>query len=48
LTGRDRGGNSAKVVWDGRQTSKLSFFLLHPDSLLLFYFQTFTHFGTAF
>ena len=26
LTGRDRGGNSARVVWDSRQTSKLCFF----------------------
>ena len=34
LTGRDRGGNSARVVWDSRQTSKLCFFFwLHPDSL---------------
>ena len=37
LTGRDRGGNSAKVVWDGRHTSKLFFsFLLLPDSLLFY------------
>ena len=26
LTGRDRGGNSAKVVWDGRKTSRLPLF----------------------
>ena len=33
LTGRDRGGNSAKVVWDGRQTSKffILFFLAVPS-----------------
>ena len=26
LTGRDRGGNSARVIWDGRQTSKFMCF----------------------
>ena len=49
LTGRDRGGNSAKVIWDGRQTSKLLFLFFFASSRqLIFYFETFTHFGMAF
>ena len=37
LTGRDRGGNSAKVIWDGRHTSELRFLLLLllPDGFIL-------------
>ena len=46
LTGRDRGGNSAKVVWDGRQTSK-PFFCTSSRQLIIL-FETFTRFGTAF
>ena len=53
LTGRDRGGNFVKVLWDGNLTSKLCFLLfsfffsLLPRQLIIILFQTFTKFGTV-
>ena len=53
LTGRDRGGNFVKVLWDGNLTSKLCFFAFFffrffQDSLLLFYFRPSQSLGRSF
>ena len=48
LTGYDRGGNLAKVTWDGNLTSKfyiLLYFRFFQTAYILF--ETFTQFGTS-
>jgi hypothetical protein len=47
LTGRDRGGNSDQVMWDGRHTSRFILFYFFSRELIIL-FETFTQFGTTF